>query len=1103
MKLTCILLFFAILQLRATTYAQKINLRVTNAPLRDVFFEIQRQSGYDILYASDLINRAKPVTLSASQASIEDVLQQCLEGQGLTFQINQKTVSIRPSSGPMLNFFQDIVVTGLVTDTLGGSIPAVSVREKGKQQGGAMTDGNGHFRLTVTNKQTTLVFSSIGYDPTEVVLSGQSNVTVVLKENNAALSEVVVVGYGVQKKVNLTGSVASIPAKEIAGQPVSNLTNVIAGRLPGVIATNPNGRPGSGSTLSIRGLSTLNDNTPLVVVDGVIRSDGFSAIDPNDVESISVLKDAAAAAVYGARAANGVFLITTKRGKTNKPSITYSAYAGLQSPTFYPKLLNASQYAEVRNQALLNQGYDPANPAQSSLFFGDTQIDQFRNGVNTVNWYDEAFKKESMQTQHNVSVDGGSEAIRYFSSVGYLDQDGMFDNINYKRYNFRANVDATINKNLTLGLNLEGRQENNNSPGFDADDIFYALIRNRPTTPAYTPSGLPYNTSSEHPVEMIRSSGYDRATSDIFLGTLTFDYKLPFLTEGLSLKGLASVYREHLSDKKFFTPYSMYDEDPNGNVTGIKQVGGQTSLAQQANRRSNYTLNLSLNYTKSFGKHDVGGLLLYEQYESVGDSLNVMRQDFVSNIKDQLFASGPANQTMNGFDYVNDARRSAVGRVNYAYDSKYLFEASFRYDGSFRFAPGHRYGFFPAVSAGWRISEEPFFKNAPSLDFIESLKLRGSHGTIGNDRVNAFQYADMYTISTNTGPVVNGTAVPNISYGVYPNPNITWETQNNTNIGLDADFLKGMFGFELDYFFRTTSDILWQRQRSIPATFGRALSNENYAQMKSKGLETTLTHRKSWDNFSYNLRFTASYATNKVTNIDDPANALDYQIQKGRSYGFQTGYRTSGIFQSQEEADEWYGGYQFGQKSMSGDIRYADVNGDGQISTIDQSILSYYNQTPRIMYGLSAGFTWKNFDLNFLIQGASQRSVMLTGTGRIMFNDGGSSNTFAYLLDAWSPQNPNAAYPQAWIDQRSVNNRDSELWLKKAGYARLKSIDVGYNFRSERLKKIGIQRLKVFVSGFNLLTISQLKEFDPEVENANGNYYPQQSSVNLGVNLTL
>lgn len=999
-----------------------------------------------------------------------------------------------------LFIFAQSALKGKVVDPLNQPLTGISITSL--KTGQATQSGSlGEFEIMSVLKDS-LTFSAVGYRTTTRYIESFADLQQRMEMEDNSLDEVIVVGYGTQKKVNLTGSVATISNEEIENQPISNLTNAIAGRLSGVIATNPNGRPGSGSTLSIRGLSTLNDNSPLIVVDGVVRSDGFDRIDPNDVKSITVLKDASAAAVYGARAANGVFLITTKRGVMGKPVITYSGWVGIQNPTSYPDLMSPVQYATVRNQALMNQGYDPTNPAHKSLFYSEEQISKFEQGIGTVDWYAESFKKNSPQTQHSVTVNGGSENIRYFSSFGYFNQKGMYDNLSYRRYNFRTNIDAKINNNFDVGVNLEGRQENQNAPGYDANTIFSHVIRVRPVIPSYYPSGRPYNNAGEHPLEEIHSSGYTKNQWDIFIGALTFEHKLPFITDGLSLRGTASAYRQNRAGKNFLTPYSMYTEDTAGNVVNMKQVGGETSLSQAAEKVSNYTTNLSLNYQRSFHAHDVSALVLVEQLNAKGDILSASRRDFISNIKDEMFASGPENQSIDGYGYINDARRSVVGRINYAFQSKYLLEASMRYDGSYRFAPGKQYGTFPAISAGWRLSEESFFKSSMISNVVNNLKIRASHGVIGNDRVAGYQFVDSYSLITNQGPIIDGAAAPFIQYGVYPNTGITWEKQYNTNFGLELGLLQNLLGIELDYFTRTTKDILWNRVRSIPETFGRDLSHENYAQMRSNGLDLTLTHANKVGDFAYDLRFVGSYAKNKVTQIDDPLNALDYQKQLGRTYGFRSGYEAVGIFQTQEEASQWYNGVQFGQKSLAGDIKYADVDGNGVISNQDQKILSNYNSTPRMMFGLNVNLSFKSFDLGFLIQGAAQRNVMISGTGRVMFQGGGSSNTFAYLTDSWSANNQDAAYPLAWVDSRSVNNRDSDIWLKKAAYARLKSVDLGYTFNKEVMARLGLGSARVFLSGFNLLTISQIKEFDPEVESANGNYYPQQRTINFGMNLT-
>jgi TonB-linked SusC/RagA family outer membrane protein len=987
---------------------------------------------------------------------------------------------------------QSLTVSGVVKDDKNNPIPGVTVMVKGSQTG-MNTGTDGRYTLSVPGKESLLTFSAIGYAPREIRCDGRTVIDVSLEEASTALGEVVVVGYGTQKRVNLTGSVATINGKELEKQPVANITNSIAGRLPGVIATNPSGKPGSGSILQIRGVSTLNDNSPLIVVDGIVRNT-MDDIDPADVESFSVLKDASAAAVYGARAANGVFLITTKRGHKGKPVINYSGMAGIQRPTGYPRIMSPYEYAVYRNQALQNQGSSPV--------FTDAELADFKSGKTGTNWYKETFRQNSPQTKHNLSVNGGNGAVRYYASLGYTDQEGMYNHISYQRYNLRANMDADITKTLTIGLNLSGEQGLTSTPGFDEFFIFAEALRTRPDVPAYTPSGRPYNANGPHPVQIVNGSGYRHTTDNQYAGTIFFEQQLPFIIKGLSLKGTAAVIKDHLFDKYFATPYLLYNEDNQGNVTGVKAVGSPASLTETYTPLTTTTYNISLNYAGTFNKHSVGALLLYEQYGIQGDNLQATKADFPNTLRDELYYSGPANQSVTGTSLLKDARRSLVGRVNYAYHDKYLLEGSFRYDGSYRFPRNHRFGFFPAVSAGWRISEESFFKNAAALQFVNSLKLRVSKGVIGNDRVDAFQFQDIYNINTSSGPIMDGKAASALNYGVYPNTGITWEKQDNNNIGLDAELWKGLLGIEFDYFSRSTKDILWSRVRSVPATFGRSLPAENYAQMKSHGMELSLYHRNNIGAVTYDIRLSGSFATNKVTQIDDPANALDFQKQLGRPLGFVAGYHALGIFKSQKEAEDWFGGSQFGQHSLAGDIKYADVNHDGKIDAQDQEVLSNYGNTPRIMYGLAAGCSYKGFDLHFLIQGAAQRTFMLQGDARTMFTNS-EGNSFAYFTDSWTSQNPNAKFPLAWIGGRSMNNRDSDLWLRKAGYARLKSIDLGYNFANTLLKGSGIQRLRLYVSAFNLFTWSQLKEFDPEaVTKGAGGYYPQQKNFNAGIDLT-
>ncbi len=1093
-KVIAIILLTGILQAKAlNSFAQKITINEKNVSLIAVLTKIGVQSGYDVVYNRDALTSYRVAELNLKGASVEQALKASLANLPLSFIIEDKMIMIRRKV-QVVDKTIETNVTGTIRDSLTKeSLPGVNIRVKGKSIS-AISTPQGTFSIKA-DMGDVIVFSYIGFKTKEVLVN-QNNLSVLMQVDDKKLEDVVVIGYGTKKKIHLTGSVATVSGKELTEAPSSNLSNMIAGRLSGVVATNPNGRPGSGSNLNIRGFSTLGNNSPLIIVDGVQR-DSFNAFDPNEIESISVLKDAAATAVYGARANNGVFLVTTKRGKIGKPSISYSGNTGIQQPTLYPKVMSAAEYAKAYNQGLLNAGFDPNNPAQAGNFFKQEAIGRYERGEDGEDWYKATFKKNPLITNHNLTVNGGTEAIKYFLSLGTVDQSGMYDNISYKAYKFRSNIDAKINNSLSVGIDLEGRQENNETPRIDANTIFEHVVRANPTYRAYFPSGRPVNNGGDHVGEEIKNSGYNRLLQNTFQGTLSATQKLDVLTEGLSAQAKVSFGKQYGFRKAFSLPYAMYNEDADGKITGTKTVGPLPSLSETFNQSYSTFFNASLNYQRKFGKHDFSGLLLYEDNESQGDQFNAFKQDFPIVSKDEFFVSGPKNQSISGSSLINDARRALVGRIGYVFNDRYLLDASFRYDGSYIFPEGKRFGFFPAVSAGWRISEEDFIKNNPSLAFITNLKIRGSKGLVGNDKVSAFQFQDAFTLATNAGPFFNGVPQALTYYGVYPNPDITWEKADNTNIGFEANLWNNKLGIEFDYFIKDTRDILWSRTRSVPGTFGRSLPNENYARVLNKGIDLVLSHESKIGSVNYNLKFISSYAKNRVKEIDDPANAQDFQKQINRPLGFRVGYEALGFFQSQAEADNWMGGKQFGLKPLPGQIKYADLNGDGTVDSNDQKVLSDNTPAPRVMLGLSGGLNWKGFDLNFLLQGAAAMNFLYSTNGRIPFQGG----IFHYMLDAWSPTNTGAEFPSLVVGAYSNNDRTSSVWLKDASYLRLKSLNIGYTFSKIAIKTFELNRLRVFASGFNLVTWSKLKNFDPEAENGAGNYYPQQRVFSFGVNI--
>ena len=1102
MKLTVLMLVVCLSQVVAATYAQttKLSVSVKEETLENVLKQIEKQSEFLFFYNLEEVNKNEKISITKKNSSIQEILDVITEKTGLKYTIKDRHIvlTVQNNPAPALVTQQERKITGTVSDAF-GPIAGANIVEKGTTNG-TTTDMEGNFSIEVSSG-AILQVSFIGYIQQDIAVKGKSVIKVLLKEDTQALEEVVVVGYGTKKKINLTGAVAAIEGKALTQTPIANLSNAVAGRMPGVMAVNSSGEPASGSTLSIRGKSTLNNNDPLIVVDGIPR-DSFNAFDPNEIESITVLKDGAAAAIYGARANNGVFLVTTKRGKKEKFSITYNGTVSSQSPTMFPEVMNAYEFATNTNMALDNMGYDRNNPAHASRYYSDENIEKYRTGQAGGDWYDASFKNHSLMQNHNVTINGGTDIVKYFLSMGALDQDGMYDNINYKAYKFRSNVDADISKVLRVGVSLDGRYEVKETPAVGSTALFQHATAVLPTLSPYLPSGRPINTGGEHVVEEIYRSGYDRTKYNTFQGTLTANLKLDAITQGLSANGNVSFGKYYDFGKVFSTPYTLYSEDEDGNIIGSKTAGGEggkTTLKESFNQTYSTFLNVGLNYQRTIGKHDLSGLLVYEQNQSLGDSFSGTKRDFPIDSKDELFVSGSLNQSLTGTSKINDARRGIIGRFGYIFDTKYLLEASFRADASYIFPKDKRWGFFPAISAGWRISEEGFFRGNSSLDFISNLKLRASFAQVGNDKVNPYQWQDSYVISATSGPFYNNAAQSIAYYDVFPNSNITWETANNYNIGVDADFWNGKLGVELDYFIKDTRDILWSRVRSVPGTFGRKLPNENYASMVNKGIEVTLTHNNQVGKVNYNLRFTTSYAKDRVTKIDDPTNAMDYEKQIDRPLGFIYGYKSLGLFQSQDEAESWMGGQQFGVGSMAGDIKYEDIDQNGIIDSRDQTVLSENGNMPRLMFGLSGDFTWNNFDFSFLLQGAAKRNLMLSNRARVTFLSGG--NSYTYLADAWSPENTDAEYPQMWVGSRSINDRDSDFWMKNAAYLRLKTITLGYTFPQFSIRNWDINHLRVFVSGQNLLTFSSLDGLDPEAGSGTGMYYPQQKLFSIGLNV--
>jgi TonB-linked SusC/RagA family outer membrane protein len=983
-------------------------------------------------------------------------------------------------------------VGGTVVDANSEPIIGANVIENGTTNG-IVTDVEGKFSLTVPDN-AVLQISFIGYVSQEIAVRNQTSLKITLIEDAQALEEVVVVGYGTQKKGILTGSVSTTKGEEIIKSPAANLGQSLEGRLPGVVINNRNGQPGSdGVSINIRGKSTTGNNDPLILIDGIAGRGSLERINPNDVESITVLKDATAA-IYGSRSANGVILVTTKRGKTGKPTIGFNANWGLQEPTRLPEMADAATYAEFYNEIDVYEGRQPTYSA--------ADIEKYRNGSDPVrypntNWAEESLKKTAPQQRYNISVNGGAENVRYFVSGGYSDQGGLFKNgvTNYKQYDIRSNVDATIAKYLNVGIDLSGRLENRDYSGYGDD--FWRMYRGYPNTLARWPNGLPTGgMDSGNPViTATDATGYQQGRYSVFNGLFSAKWDMSWLLDGLAIDGYAAYDRMGNNQKNWKIPWVYYT----WNEATDTYTEQKSSLVQTAELRHEYTpetsltANAKISYKHSFaGVHNVDAMAGYEQNNYRKDNFWTSRRNFLSTSVDQLFAGSTDKTNYDNSGTASEtARQSYFGRAVYDYAGKYLFQANFRYDGSHIFQKDKRWGFFPGVSVGWRLSEEAFLKD--HVNWLDNLKIRASWGKQGNDNITAFQYMLKYTFGRNY--VFNGTDAQGAYQVGFPNQNVTWEVADTYNAGLDGALFNGLLGFEAEVFKTTRSNILAKRNASIPNYTGLIdLPDENIGKVNNKGFEFQLTHHNKAGEVQYSIAGNFLYARNEVVFIDEtpwPA-GHDYMKAEGKPLGAGLYYNTLGIFKNQQEIDA----YPHLTGAMPGDLKYEDMDGDGAITNLDRVRRDLTN-FPEIVFGLNLTANWKNFDLSVLLQGQGRAEQAVN------FRVDQSSNSFMERLeDRWSPSNPDGSMPRAGGNNNSNDIYAGAFWIQDASFLRLKNVELGYTLPQELYKKLYIKNLRLYLSGYNLFVISQIKILDPETSSVDGSYYPQLRIFNAGVSLT-
>ncbi len=1103
MRITVVLILGLILTANASSYSQvtKLNIQLTNGTIRDVIAYIEDNSEFVFLYKNNDFNIEKQVNVTLKDATINQILDNVLKGEGVVYDIYDRQIIIRKAENIHTNLQtqQQKTITGIVTDNRGLPLPGVSVIVKGTTTG-VVTNTDGEFTLSVPVNAESLQLSFVGMRTQEVPLEGKTTFTIVMEEESIGLDEVVAIGYGTQKVTTVTGSVSDVKGEKLMAAPSINFTNSITGRLPGVVAVTRSGEPGSdGATIRIRGANTLGDNSPLVVVDGIANR-GMERLSSSDIESVTVLKDASAA-IYGARAANGVILITTKRGQKGAPKVDVTYNEGWSMPTVIPESIDAATYLEMLNEISVYAGQEPK--------YSTEEIQNYREGTDpwkypNTDWYEETFQKAASQRSANVSISGGQEKLTYFISAGTIFQDGIYKNsaTNYKQSNFRINLDGQLSENVRYGVDVAGREQKRDYPTRSASDIFTMLRRGKPNMHAYWPNGKngPDIEYGNNPVVITTSqTGYDRNKTTNLETKAKLDITIPWV-KGLSISGNASLDWQVDNDKRWEKPWYLYSwdgvsYDENGEPVLVEGQKGFTNpeLEQEMEDAKRVTLNALLNYeTKIADKHNLKVLFGTEKITGESMEFSAFRKYFVSTAIDELFAGGDAEKTNSG-ESSSEARLNYFGRLNYDFESKYLFEFVWRYDGSFIFPADKRFGFFPGVSLGWRMSEENFWSGIkPVMDYF---KVRGSWGQTGNDRIDTYQFLSSYGFETGTADIYtfnHDVESKILSELRIPNPNVTWEVANQANIGVDGSLLDNSISFSADYFYNKRTNILWYRNASVPTSSGLTLPRENIGKVANQGFEFQVSYHNHIGEFYFEVATNFNYNKNKILFWDETPGIPEYQQSTGRPMNADLFYKAIGIFKDQAAVDA----YPHWAEARPGDIIFEDVNKDGAIDGLDR-IRVEKTDLPTHTGGFNIDLSYKNFYTSIFFQwatGAVRNDYyqMQGEVGNFLVRD---------VEGRWTEDNPNATKPRIWNRYSEYwRNYQNTYWLQDSDYLRLKNLEFGYNVPSSICNKVSLKGAKLYFTGLNLLTFTKIKDFDPESTSATA--YPLNKVYNLGITLT-
>jgi TonB-linked SusC/RagA family outer membrane protein len=1119
MKLTVFILFLTLMQVSATVYSQatKFSFRAENKQVVEVLRQIEEKSDFRFFFLREQVDVERKVTVTARDATVEQILEELFRGEPVSYEFaNEALIVLTRSDNPLGSVsgylegnMQQPAVSGTVTDESGQPLPGVTVVIKGTTQG-TVTNAEGSYSLSNIPEDATLVFSFVGMRTQEVVVGNQTSIDVTMQVDAIGIEEVVAIGYGTQKRVNLTGAVSTVRSEDLSKVTTSNTSQLLQGQMAGILTKQSSGMPGAdNATISIRGYGE-----PLILVDGNVRN--LSSIDPETIESISVLKDASAA-IYGARAGNGVILITTKRGGFEQDlSITYNgSYIGQQF-THKPKIIkNAGQHMEFMAEAQLNAGLSPT--------FSEEQIQNYYNGVpgyESYDWYKYAFKNWSGAQRHNLSFQGGSQNVSFYANAGITDQQGVItsDDWWYKRYNIISNVNAKISEDLSISLNLNYVNESSSSA---RDVIWRSLYKTEPWAPTklpepyshLAPSSNTNGTQSRLVGEMnMDLEGGTLTWPETFEATIELDYNFPFI-QGLSTNAGINFLSLNTRRKEIARSYDLWKWDPeiqepvfDGRFPG-NIVENMVNL--QHSKFTRLRPKLELRYGREFGKHSVTGLMVGEFFNENPNNFSAQTQNLLSS---ELLYLSFGDRTYNELNqFVEESSRASfAGRLNYAFAGKYLLEGTFRYDASSIFPPDTRWGFFPSASAAWRISEESFMDNFLWLD---NLKIRASYSETGYD-ANAIRYDYFAGYSVLTDPlyIIGTNANRRLQLASLPNYDMTWEKMTNYNVGIDVNMLNGKLNMVLEGFYRERSDILTTPRKSFPSTFGATISQRNLNILDNRGFELELSHLNRIEDFSYNIKGIISYARAKWVVFDEDDYTTEDEIrilqQTGNWINRSIGYMSDGIFRSQEEIDNHpIDQDQAGNTTLiPGDIKYKDINGDNVITWADQQVIGYGEENPELNFGLNLSGNYKGFSLDILLHGGSMFSGNISGFARTPFD-----NQSAPLVIHWEHRfhpenNPNGTLPAAFWGVRPNNDRYSDFWLRNITFLRVKNINLGYSLPIQWVQPIGIKTIRAYVSANNLAVISNLGiwegEFDPEAGLGHDGYPPHRT-ITIGLSITL